>query len=38
MDTLTLSPPMDPTVMVEQVQIRTANVQELMKQNAEFKR
>ena len=37
MDTFTSSPPADPTVMVEQIRTRAVNVQELMKQNAEFK-
>ena len=38
MDTSTSSPLTNPTVMAQQIQAFTANVQELMKQNEELKR
>ena len=38
MYTSTSSPSIDPTVMVQQIQAFTANVQELMKQNEKLKR
>ena len=37
MDTSTSLPPTDPTVMAQQIQALTANMQELMKQNEELK-
>ena len=38
MDTSTSSPPTNPTVMAQQIQALTTNVQKLMKQNEELKR